>query len=118
MSQYEREWTSTRSLPEGTQVRYGLTKRSGRPIAFLIQLEYWHSAEWLPIARFEHDASGPAYRDVERAGLHLDIHHPDGRQVAKITDWPPQPANEAMGVADGYLHEQAEKLVRRFETWL
>lgn len=118
MTKYDREWTTRRRLLPETQLRAGLSKRQGYPVAFLVQLEYWHAGEWLQVARFEHDARGPDYRNVERAGLHLDIHHPDGRQVAKITDWPPLPANEAMGVADDYLHEQAEPFVRRFETWL
>lgn len=118
MTKYDREWTSRRRLPPRSRLRTGLTTRRGTPVEFLVQLEYYHEDVWLQVARFEHDASGPIYRDVERAGLHLDVHHPDGSQVAKLTHWQPQPANEAMGTADDYLRERANELIRRFESWL
>lgn len=118
MTEYEREWTSRRRVPPGSRVRTALTKYRGHPTRFHVQLEYSHEGKWLQVARFDHDASGPVYRDVERSGLHLDVYHPDGSQLAKLTRWPPLPANEAMGVADDYLRERANELIRRFQSWL
>lgn len=61
---------------------------------------------------------GPAYRNVELAGLHVDLHKPDGSQFLKLTGFPPEPANGAMGTADEFLRENAESYVERFERWL
>lgn len=90
----------------------------GKPTSFLVQLEYWHAREWLQVARFEHRSDGEPYQDVERAGLHLDVHKPNGEQLLKATHWPPQPSNEAMDTAEKYLRRNAETLVKRFESWL
>ena len=118
MSEYEREWTSQRGLPPRTRLRFGLTKRGGVPVRFLVQLEYVHDGRWRPVARFDHDASGPTYRNVELVGLHLDVYGPEGEQVKKVTQFPPLPASEAMGRAEEYLLERVEPMVRRFEAWL
>ena len=83
-----------------------------------MQLEYRHGKAWSPVARFDHDAFGPPYRDVELVGLHLDVYTPDGEQIEKVTHFPPLPADEAMGRAEEYLHERAERLARRYEAWL
>ena len=115
---YEREWPTKRGLPPFSRLRIGLTTRAGTPVRFLVQLEYWHNGDWMTVARFDHDADGPAYRNVEQAGLHLDLYHPVEGQFTKLTRWPPQPANEAMGDAEEYLREEAEQLIRRFERWL
>lgn len=80
---YDREWTARRGLPAGSQLRFGLTTRDGVPVRFLVQLEHRHGERWLPVARFDHDAFGPTYRNVERAGLHLDRYDPDGHQIEK-----------------------------------
>lgn len=85
---------------------------------FLVQIEYHHEDEWLPVARFDHDAEGPRYRNVELVGLHLDLYHPHCGQIAKITNWEPQPANEAMADAEDYIRMEAERLIRRFAAWL
>lgn len=69
------------------------------------------------VPRFEHRTAG-SYRDVEVAGLHLDVHNPEKEQVAKLTHWPPEPSNTAMGRAERYLRQNAEELVERFESWL
>lgn len=118
MTGYEREWVASRGLPDRTRLRTGLTTRGGTPVLFLLQLEYRTSDEWSMVARFEHDAAGPPYRDVETVGLHLDMHHPNGRQWAKRQDWEPMPAAEAMGDAEDYLRANAQRLIRRFEAWL
>lgn len=122
MSTYEREWfvypEEADDLPRGTRLRLGLSARGGNPHRFIVQLEYWHSGAWLQVARFDHDADGPAYRNVERSGLHLDVYHPRGEQIVKRRKWPPGPANQAMGDAEEYLRENAEYYARRFETWL
>lgn len=118
MTDYDREWTTRRRLPANTRLRFGLTKRSGLPVQFLVQLEYRHGDAWRPVARFDHDAFGPTYRDVELVGLHLDIHTPDSEQIEKVTRFPPLPADESMGRAEEYLRERAERLARRFEGWL
>lgn len=117
MSEYEREWVSSRGLPDQARLRTGLTTRGGTPLRFLLQLEAWTADDWSIVARFEHAAEGPLYRNVEYAGLHLDIHHPSGAQVAKRTHWPPMPAKRAMVVAEDYLRDNAQRLVRRFEAW-
>jgi len=69
------------------------------------------------VARFDHDADGPAYRDVERSGLHLDVYDPGGSQVEKVHHWPPEDARAAMPRAERYLRRNAEYLVTRFEAW-
>lgn len=122
MSTYDREWfvwpgDDTR-LPQPTRLRFGYSRRGSELLRFVVQLEYWHAGKWLQVARFEHDDEGPNYRNVKEAGLHLDLYNPAGDQVEKVTWWTPQPANEAMGVADAYIREHAERLTRRFETWL
>lgn len=72
----------------------------------------------MPVARFDHDEAGPAYRNVELVGLHLDLYGPHGTQIEKVKRWTPQPADEAMGDAETYLRSSAERLIRRFRTWL
>jgi len=118
MSDYEREWRSKRGLPEGSRIRVGLTKRGGKPIRFLVQLENEVDGRWLVVARSEHDVNGPSYRNVELAGIHVDLHRPDGQQFAKLTGFPPEPSNEGMGRAEDFLRQHAEKYVKRFESWL
>lgn len=83
----------------------------------MVQLEYVHDGRWLPVARFDHDAYGPAYRNVERVGLHLDVYDPDGAQIEKRWAWTPQPAEDAIAAAEEYLRERAERMIRRFESW-
>lgn len=116
MEEYEREWMTRQGLPRQSHQRIGLTKRAGVPVRFLVQLEYRLGGTWRPVARFDHDVFGPAYRNVEHVGLHLDIYDPDGRQIEKRTTWKPQPATDAMGAAEEYLRTNAERLVRRFKT--
>ena len=118
MTEYEREWTTRRGLPAKSRLRFGLTTRAGAPVQFLVQLEHHHGEQWVPVARFDHDVVGPTYRNVELVGLHLDVYDPDGVQIEKRRSWPPQPASAAMGAAEEYLRQRAERLVRRFETWL
>lgn len=118
VTEYEREWTTRRGIPSRSRLRFGLTKRTGVPVRFVVQLECYHDGTWLPVARFDHDASGPGYRNVELVGLHLDVYDTDGDQIEKITRWNPQPADEAMGEAEGYLRRHAQQYVSRFEGWL
>lgn len=54
----------------------------------------------MPAARFDHDEAGPAYRNVELVGLHLDLYGPNGTQIEKVNRWTPQSADEAMGDAE------------------
>lgn len=95
-----------------------MTKRAGVPIRFLVQLEYRHEGTWLPVARFDNGASGSVYRNVELVGLPLDVYDPRGVQFEKVTNFPPLPADEAMGRAEEYLRGQAERFLRRFDAWL
>lgn len=122
MSTYEREWfvypEDADELSPRTRLRVGLTARGGTPRRFLVQLEYWDGDRWLEVARFDHDADGPAYRNVERSGLHLDVYGSEGGQVQKVIRWPPEPARTAMPRAERYIRRNAEYLVRRFESWL
>lgn len=118
MSDYEREWTTGTDLPPRTRLRIGYSSTRGTPTSFVVQLEYWHAGEWLQVARFEHRGDGEPYQDVERSGLHLDFHRPDGEQHRKLTHWQPQSSNKAMIQAEDYLRENAENIVRRFEKWL
>jgi hypothetical protein len=118
MTDYEREWFSERGLPGLARLHMAHTNRQGRPVRFLVQLEYWHAGEWLVVARFDHEQDGPAYRNVEETGLHLDIYLPDGTQIRKLDHWPPQPSNVAMGKAEAFLRANAQPYVRRFEKWL
>lgn len=68
------------------------------------------------MARFDHDVDGPAYRDVERSGLHLDVYSPDRAQREELSKRRPQVSNEAMGTAEDHFRENAEHYVRRFEA--
>lgn len=123
---YEREWTDDVEVGE-TQIRYGLTTDSGLPVKFLVQLEYhpqsdadnkFDSRDWLAVARFDHDAAGPPYRNVERVGLHMDVLKPNGTQLPKRRDFPPIPLNQAMRYADDYLRYHHDFLIGRFVEWL
>ena len=96
MTGNEREWVTTRGLPSRTQPQTGLTTRGWTPVRFLLQLEYRVEEDWLMVARFEHDAERPRDRNIEMVGLQLDMHHPNGQQLAKRQDWAPMPAVEAM----------------------
>jgi len=88
--EYERTWRSRiDDESREVQLRFGLTTERGVPVRFLVQLEYRHDGEWLPVARFDHDRDGPTHRNATICGLHLDIHAPDGSQKRKITDFPP-----------------------------
>ena len=72
----------------------------------------------MPVARFDHDETGPAYRNVALVGLHLDLYGPNGTQIEKVDHWTPQPADEAMGDAETYLRGRAGRLITRYTTWL
>lgn len=115
---YDREWTTERGMPTDSRLRVGLTTERGTPIRYVIQVEYRRRGQWFAIVRCDHERDGPAYRNVELAGLHIDIYHPDEGQLAKRRLSAPLPAQEAMGRAAGYLRANAERYVRRFEGWL
>lgn len=124
---YDREWTDDVVFGE-TRIRYGLTTEDGVPVEFLVQLEYrvstdcdgreWPADSWLAVARFDHARDGPPYRDVEAVGLHLDVLTPDGEQVAKRRGFPRVAVTQAIRYADGYLRDNHDLLIRRFERWL
>ena len=122
MATYDREWFvwpgDDARLPQQSRLCFGYSRQGGELLRFVVQLEYWHQETWLQVARFEHQVDGPTYRNVEREGLHLDLYNPASEQVEKVTWWLPQPANEAMAIADEYLRREAVSLIRRFETWL
>lgn len=115
---YNREWTTERGMPASSRLRVGLTTEIGSPIRFVVQVEYWDGGKWVEVVRSDHDRDGPAYRNVERSGLHMDVYHPEEGQFAKRQVSGPLPANEAMGRAARYLRANAEQFVRRFEEWL
>ena len=121
MPAYEREWfvypEDADELPESTGLHVAYTAIGGSPVVFLVQLEQWDGRTWRAVARFDHDADGPAYREVERSGLHLDLYDPTGEQVERVAHWRPQASNEAMGKAEDYIRENADYFVRRFERW-
>lgn len=124
---YGREWTSDVDLGR-TRIRYGLTTERGIPVEFLVQLEYrdpesnrgwrWNPDAWYAVARFDHERDGPAYRDIEETGLHLDVLRPDGTQLPKRHDFPPVQINQAMRYADDYLRHHHDFLIERFVRWL
>lgn len=123
---YDRTWVDS-VVPGRTRVRYGLTTEGGVPVRFLVQLEYHIGADrtglegdisrWRPVARFDHDRDGPAYRNVGVTGLHLDVLRPDGTQVEKLAGFPPVTLVDAIRFADGYLRDHHDLLIRRFEEW-
>lgn len=115
---YDREWQTERGMPPRSRLRIGLTKEGGEPIRFVVQLEYRHSGTWLAVARSDHDRDGSTYRNVELAGLHVDLYHPVLGQFAKYTISEPLPQKEAMGDAEDYIRKRSQDLVRRFEAWL
>lgn len=123
---YDREWTDDVEVGT-TQIRYGLTTEDGVPVKFLVQLEYripddstdeWNPGDWHAVARFDHDVTGPTYRNVDRVGLHMDVLKPDGTQLPKRRDFPPVPISQAMRYADDYLRHHHDFLIGRFIQWL
>lgn len=119
---YDRTWVDS-VVPGRTRIRYGLTTRRGVPIRFLVQLEYLVSgeqngADWRPVARFDHDATGPPYRNVDLVGLHMDIYGPDRTQRRKKTDFPPVELTQAMKRAEQFLKQDHDRLIRRYERWM
>lgn len=107
-----------RGLPTGQRLRFGLSTTAGFPESLLCQLEYWHGGVWLMVARFDHDTSGPRYRNVSKAGLHMDVYDAEGAQIYKKTDFPPVDLRDALHYAEGYLREHRQRLVTRFERKL
>ena len=120
--EYERGWfvrpTDDDRLPPSSRLRVGFTTRHGHPERFVVQLEYHHAGSWLRVARSDHVSGGPAYRNVERSGLHFDIYDANGNQIEKATYGPPVAANVAMMRAERILRRDAEALIERFEKWL
>jgi len=116
---YGRTWTAETDSDYPTRIRFGLTTIDGRPIRFLVQLEYRHGDDdWRPVARFDHERGGPPYRNVTISGLHLDVYDPNGVQRFKRTDFDPIEEKAAMGAAETYLNVHHERLVSRYEGWL
>jgi len=117
--EYDREWTTRMDDPaRATRLRFGLSTVDGRPVRFLVQLEYERDGEWRPVARFDHERGGPAYRDVEISGLHLDVYAPDGTQRRKVTGFPPIDETAAVPAAEQYLHRHYQRMIEEYERCL
>jgi len=117
--EYDREWTVSTDDPDReTRLRFGFSTENGDPTRFLVQLEYRFDDGWQPIARFDHERDGPAYRDVETSGLHLDVYAPDGTQKRKVTGFPPIDEKAAVPAAEQYLHRHYQRLIEEYERCL
>lgn len=115
---YQRMWSSEIGDSRPTQLRFGLTTHDGRPVKFLVQLEYEHDDGYRPVARFDHERGGPPYRDVRLRGLHLDVYDPNGEQRFKRTDFEPINERDAVPAAESYLRAHYERLINRYEGWI
>lgn len=117
--EYDQEWTvGLVDRDRVTRLRFGLTKEKGHPAQFLVQLEYKHSGTWHPVARFDHERRGPAYRDVVISGLHLDVYTPADEQKRKVTTFQPIDEKQAVPAAERYLKHHYNRLVEEYEQCL
>ena len=111
---YDREFTTI--IYRRAQIRTGLSTDRGDVTRFLVQLEYWHDGEWLTVVRFDHNPNTEFGHDITEDGLHMDIYRDDQKYRVK-DDFPPVELNRAPRYCTAYIHEHADRLIRRFEQW-
>ncbi|WP_228842366.1 DUF7718 family protein [Halococcus agarilyticus] len=81
-----------------------------------MQLEYRIEDEWEPVVRFDHNPEGTYGHDVTEEGLHMDVYR-NGEQVRVKQDFPTVPLSAAPRYCKTYIENNADPLLRRFETW-
>lgn len=102
----------------GVRIRRTLTTERGVPVAFLYQLEFNEKAtldgqppdEWIEVARFDHDVTGP--HNVLEEGLHCDLYI-QGEKDRKSWNHPNVPIKQAPSYCEQYLIKNADFLLRR-----
>ena len=117
------EYTNWVFFP-ATQLRVEIDTAEGDVSRFVVQLEYdleWDydttsTSSWAVVARFDHDPETEFGHDIVSEGLHLDIYR-EGEKESVLRGFPKVPLNEAPAWCEGYLHENAQRFIGRFERW-
>jgi hypothetical protein len=103
-------------LADRVQLRTAFTTDRGEVVRFMTQLEYWLDGDWRVVVRYDHDREAPGGHDVTEDGLHVDVYR-DGAKARTEEVTGPIPAREGFDAAEGDLRENAERYVKRFESW-
>ena len=112
---YDREWTAR--VGQSIRRRFGYSHDRGEVTRFVLQLEYHHEDEWLPVVRYDHDeVTDHGGHDVTREGLHIDVYR-DGEKYEQQFIAPPMAVGVAIDLAEDHLRENAPRFIRRFEQW-
>lgn len=114
--EYDREWTTTDGLPNGTRIRQAHSTKHGAITKFVVQIEYDHGDEWHPVVRSDHNPDAEMGHDVTDEGVHLDVYR-DGEKIDSPQIFPAMPANEAYDYAETHLEEHAERYIKRYNEW-
>jgi hypothetical protein len=115
MTGYEIEPPPKR-LAKSVQLRRAFSTGGGGLTAFMIQLEYWLAEDWRAVVRYDHNPEMSQGHDVTVEGLHRDVYH-GGTKVDTVDVTGPTPASEGFDYARNDLRENAERYIRRFESW-
>ena len=110
-------------------LEYGLVRRrtaidtcKGEVSAFWVQLEANTNpgssceAEWVDIARFDHQPMNPQGHDICSEGLHMDLRHPQ-MQDPKVQEFPSVDLAHAPRYCERYFDENYEDIVQRYLDW-
>ncbi|QGN06153.1 hypothetical protein Hrd1104_01805 [Halorhabdus sp. CBA1104] len=103
-------------IAEKVQIRTAFTTEQGEVVRFMVQLEYWHSGDWKPVVRYDHDRDAEGGHDIAAEGLHMDIYR-DGEKVDVKDVTGPIPATEGFDYAEDDLRENVQQYIKRFEQW-
>jgi hypothetical protein len=115
MTSYEIEPPPIR-LGDRVQLRTAFTTGGSGLTAFMSQLEYWIEGEWCAVVRYDHNPEMSRGHDVTEEGLHRDVYR-NRAKVDTVDVTGPIPASEGFDYARNDLRENAERYVRRFESW-
>jgi hypothetical protein len=102
-----------------TRLRFYTKRQVGIMIEFVVQLEYnlqpEHYAEddFTPVARFDHDITGP--HDVRNEGLHMDVLDLGPRKFEVYRNFPPKALDKCPDYAEKVLLKYHDQLVSAFE---
>ena len=82
----------------------------------MVQLEYWHSGDWKPVVRYDHDRDAEDGHDIAAEGLHMDIYR-NGEKVNVKDITGPIPPADGFDYAEDDLRENIQQYIKRFEQW-
>lgn len=103
-------------IADRVQLRTAFSTSRGEVTRFLVQLEYWLDGGWQEVVRYDHERDAPGGHDVDEEGLHRDVFR-DGEKYCTVQLASDISANEAFEFAEDDLRENAERYIRRFESW-